>query len=93
MSRKLLEMDAVRRKLEKMERIKKEKEWQNKGIRKQAEFAMEIRDYHEELSSRLEMEYRPVSDSLKEFIKNGESLVHDRPPIAGGRQVRVEWGH
>ena len=56
MSRKLLEMDAVRRKLEKMEKIKKEKEWLNKGIRKQAEFAMEIRDYHEELSSRLEME-------------------------------------
>ena len=39
---------------------------------------MEIRDYHEELSSFLEMEYGPVSDSLKEFIKNGESLVHDR---------------
>ena len=78
LSRKLLEMDAVRRKLEKMERIKKEKEWQNKGIRKQAEFAMEIRDYHEELRLRLEMEYGPVSDSLKDFIKNGESLVHDR---------------
>ena len=71
-------MDAFRRKLEKMEKMKKEKEWLNKGIRKQAEFAMEVRDYHEELSSRLEMEYGPVSNSLKEFIKNGESIVHDR---------------
>ena len=78
LGRKLLEVDALKRKLEKMECIKKEREWLNKGIRKQAEFAIEIREYHEELSVRLEMEYGPVSDSLKEFIKNGESKVHNR---------------
>ena len=75
---KLLELDAVKKKLEKIESKRKEKEWANKGIQKQAEFATDIREYHEELNMRLEMEFGPVSDRLREFIKQGESKVHNR---------------
>ena len=71
-------MDAVRKKMEKFESKKKEKEWANTGIKKQAEFAIDIREYHEELNVRLEVEFGPVSDSLREFIKQGESKVHNR---------------
>ena len=78
LKRKLLEVETIKKKLEKMENKKKEKEWSNSGIKKQAEFAIGIREYHEELNVRLEMEYGPVSDSLQEFIKQGESKVHNR---------------
>ena len=71
-------MEVVKKKLEKIESKKKEKEWANTGIKKQAEFAIDIREYHEELNVRLEMEFGPVSDSLREFIKQGESKVHNR---------------
>ena len=74
----LLELEVVKKKLEKIESKKKEKEWANIGIKKQAEFAIDIREYHEELNVRLEMEFGPVSDSLREFIKQGESKVHNR---------------
>ena len=78
LKRKLLELVVVKKKLEKIESKKKEKEWANTGIKKQAEFAIDIREYHEELNVRLEMEFGPVSDSLREFIKQGESKVHNR---------------
>ena len=42
-------MDAVRKKMEKFESKKKEKEWSNTGVKKQVEFAIDIREYHEEL--------------------------------------------
>ena len=76
--RKFREMDAVRKKMEKFESKKKEKEWSNTGVKKQAEFAIDIREHQEELNVRLEMEFGPVSDSLREFIKQGESKVHNR---------------
>ena len=76
--RKFREMDAVRKKMEKFESKKKEKEWSNTGVKKQAEFAIDIREHQEELNVRLEMEFGPVSDSLSEFIKQGESKVHNR---------------
>ena len=78
LKRKLLEVETVKKRLEKIENKKKEKEWSNAGIKKQAEFATDIREYHEELNVRLEMEYGPASDSLRDFIKQGESKVHNR---------------
>ena len=68
----------MKKKLQKMAEQKKEKDWSNAGIRKQAEWAIEIRDYHEELHSRLQAEFGEFSGSLNKFVHAGEKRVHDR---------------
>ena len=78
MKRKLLEVEDVKKKLQKMAEQKKEKDWSNAGIRKQAEWAIEVRDYNEELQSRLQAEFGEFSSSLTEFMNAGVKHVHDR---------------
>ena len=67
----------MRKRLQKMAEQMKEKDWSNTGIRKQAEWVIEIREYQEELRSRLQAEFGEFSSSLNEFVKAGEKLVHD----------------
>ena len=71
-------MEDMKRKLQKMADEKKGKDWSNTGIRKQAEWVIQIRDYNEELRSRLQAEFGEFSGSLNEFVSAGEKLVHDR---------------
>ena len=78
LKRKLLEVEEVKKKLQKIAEQKKEKEWKDRGIRKQAEWTIEVRDYNEELQSRLHAEFGQFSTSLTEFINTGEKRVHDR---------------
>ena len=78
LKRKLLEVEEVKKKLQKMAEQKKEKDWSNAGIKKQAEWAIEVRDYNEELQSRLQAEFGEFSSSLTEFVNAGEKRVHDR---------------
>ena len=72
------QLEDLRKKLQKMAEQMKEKDWSNTGIRKQAEWVIQIRDYNEELHSRLQAEFGEFSGSLNEFVKAGEKLVHDR---------------
>ena len=72
-------MEDVKRKLQKMADEKKEKEWSNNGIRKQAEWAMQVRDDQEELRASLQAKLgEEFSGSLKELVKAGEKRVNDR---------------
>ena len=57
---------------------KKRKDWSNTGIRKQAEWVIQVRDHQEELRARLQAEFGEFSGSLNELVKAGEKLVHDR---------------
>ena len=57
---------------------KKGKDWSNTGIRKQAEWVIQVRDHQEELRARLQAEFGEFSGSLNELVKAGEKLVHDR---------------
>ena len=68
----------MRKRLQKMAEQMKEKDWSNAGIRKQAEWVIEIREYQEELRSRLQAKFGEFSGSLNEIMKAGEKLVHDR---------------
>ena len=79
LKRKLLEQGNLVKRLEKLERRKKEREWKSQGLEKQAVFAQEVIDYNEELASRLEMEYGAITNpDLKEFISKGEKAVTNR---------------
>ena len=79
LQRKLLEQGNLVKRLEKLERRKKEREWKSQGLEKQAVFAQEVIDYNEELASRLEMEYGAITNpDLKEFISKGEKAVTNR---------------
>ena len=71
-------MEDVKRKLQKMVDEKKRKDWSNTGIRKQAEWVIQVRDHQEELRARLQAEFGEFSGSLNELVKAGEKLVHDR---------------
>ena len=72
-------MEDMKRKLQKMADEKKEKEWSNNGIRKQAEWAMQVRDDQEELRASLQAKLGDeFSGSLKELVKAGEKRVNDR---------------
>ena len=53
----LVEVEEVEKKLQKMAEKEKEKDWSNAGIKKQAEWVIEVRDYNEELQSRLQAEF------------------------------------
>ena len=74
----LVEVEEVEKKLQKMAEKEKEKDWSNAGIKKQAEWVIEVRDYNEELQSRLQAEFGEFSSSLTEFVNAGEKRVHDR---------------
>ena len=72
-------MEDLKRKLQKVAGEKKEKEWSNNGIRKQAEWAMQVRDDQEELRAKLQAKLGDeFSGSLKELVKAGEKRVNDR---------------
>ena len=77
--RKLGEQNSLVRRLEKLEKRKKEREWKSTGLEKQAEFAQDVIDYYEELASRLEREYGAITNpDLKDFVSKGEKAVCDR---------------
>ena len=74
-----MEQNSLVKRLEKLEKRKKEREWKSTGLAKQAEFAQDVINHYEELASRLESEYGAITNpDLKDFVSKGEKAVCDR---------------
>ena len=74
-----MEQSSLVKRLEKLEKRKKEKEWKSSGLAKQAEFAQDVIDFYEELASRLEREYGAITNpELNDSVSKGEKAVCDR---------------
>ena len=80
--RRLNEMSGVLKRVKRLEGEKKEKEFKDAGIEKQAEFVREVGAWlKDDLIEGLEQELGRVPSSHRDIVKKGELLVEDRVHI------------
>ena len=74
-------MESVKKQLKKLERKKKDEEYQYKteGVKKQATFVTSVADWvQDDLKTVLESEYGPLPDRVVTVINAGESAIQER---------------